>query len=176
MLDVSLRPDAFSPARRELLQEGVPVVALLLAVDPPEAEGLVERLGVGDRGPRRALLRDLQPHPVRRPVVPGEPGTPAARVRELEDRSHRPRLPCAARRPDSAASSALPGRTTSPAAQMPATAVRPSPSTSGAKVPSSGRQEIFTPAWRSSSKAGVGGSETTTASQSTRRLRPPASR
>src|SRR4029453_6498457 len=110
----------------ELLQKGVLVVALLLPVDPSEAQGLVERLGVGDGRPRGALLRDLQPDAVGGGVIPGEPGSPPAGVRELEDRSHRARIPRAARRPDSAASAAAPGLATSSAAPM-AAPPRPPP-------------------------------------------------
>ena len=68
-------------AGREALQEVGLVEAALLAVDPAEAEGQLEGLGVGDARLRRALLGDLQPEArrVSRRSPPATPRGPPAR-------------------------------------------------------------------------------------------------
>src|SRR3954451_1346279 len=61
LLAVDPRPASARAPRREALQEVRLVEAALLAVDPAEAKGHLERLSVGDAALRRPFLRDLQP-------------------------------------------------------------------------------------------------------------------
>jgi len=84
-LPVDLRPDAPRPTRRELLQPGRGVPALLLPVDPPIAEGDLECLVVGRRLPLGVLLRQPQPDAGGGGVVLVQPGGPDLGVLEEED-------------------------------------------------------------------------------------------
>src|SRR4051812_25222735 len=61
LLAIDPRPAAARAPRREALKEMLVVEAALLAVDPAEAEGQLERLPIGDAGLGRTLLGDLQP-------------------------------------------------------------------------------------------------------------------
>ena len=81
VVDVALRPLAARAPGGEALAEGELVAAAHLAVDPPVAERLVERLLVGERGRLgRALLgeHELDPNPVA--VVLTEPSSPGGGI------------------------------------------------------------------------------------------------
>ena len=69
--------------RRHALPEVHVVVLVAQAVDPALAQRDVDHLGHGDGDDAGALLRDLQPHAIRRVVVLAQPRLPRLRRREL---------------------------------------------------------------------------------------------
>ncbi len=78
--DVSLRPAAFGAARGDAHGVAVLVALAGLAVDPAEAEQLLDRARPRDRGVRAALLGQHQPHAGRRRMVLFEPRPQRGRV------------------------------------------------------------------------------------------------
>src|SRR6185295_14907487 len=66
---IDLRPDALPGPRREALQPVTLVTALLLAIDPPEAQGGIYGLQVRNRSHDRALPGNSEPHARGRGVV-----------------------------------------------------------------------------------------------------------
>src|SRR5438093_2610556 len=81
-LDVHVAPDALWLPRREADAVARLVDAVAHAVDPAEAESLVDRLGPRDAGPARAFLVEADPQLARLGVVLLEPPTEIDRCRE----------------------------------------------------------------------------------------------
>ena len=78
---ISLRPGAASSARSEALAVCGLVPTPNLAVDPPVAQRLLERLVVSEAGRLfDALLGEHQPDPLRVTVVFAKPGAPGGGV------------------------------------------------------------------------------------------------
>ncbi len=86
LLAIELRPATARAARGEALEEVLVVEAALLAVDPAEAEGQLECLGIGDARLRRPLLGDLQPGARGALAVLLQPGLELRGPGEEEDR------------------------------------------------------------------------------------------
>lgn len=75
MLRVDLRPTTFRTPRGESLPPRNLVVTLFLAVDPAEAECLVQRLSISYGWLSRVFLENTQPNPIGLMVILSEPLT-----------------------------------------------------------------------------------------------------
>src|SRR5688500_7344598 len=89
-LDVDRAPVARAPARRDAIHVALCIDRLPDAIDPPEAQALIEVIGPRDARPARPLLVHAYPELIRRRVVLLEP-LPQLVGRRKELRLHRTR-------------------------------------------------------------------------------------